>query len=90
MTACRGPCGGNANLDCRGADADRAGEFTRQRTKLLKALDGLDADIIGLNELENTPGVEPLATAPGSTSGSVPALRHVDTGTSGPTPSRSA
>ncbi|HEX4897828.1 MAG TPA: ExeM/NucH family extracellular endonuclease, partial [Candidatus Limnocylindrales bacterium] len=32
----------------------------RQRDKLLAALDGLDADIIGLNELENTPGVSPL------------------------------
>ena len=35
-------------------------EFTRQRDKLLQALVGLDADIIGLNEIENTTGVEPL------------------------------
>jgi Ca2+-binding RTX toxin-like protein len=55
-----GPCGGNQNLDCRGADADQPLEFTRQRDKLLAALTGLDGDIIGLNELENTPGVEPL------------------------------
>jgi hypothetical protein len=55
-----GPCGGNQNLDCRGADADQPTEFTRQRDKLLAALAGLDADIIGLNELENTPGVDPL------------------------------
>ena len=55
-----GPCGGNQNLDCRGADADQPDEFPRQRTKLLEALAGLDADIIGLNEIENTPGVEPL------------------------------
>ncbi len=55
-----GPCGGNQNLDCRGADADQPSEFTRQRDKLLAALAGLDADIIGLNELENTPGVDPL------------------------------
>ena len=26
-----GPCGGNANLDCRGADADQPLEFPRQR-----------------------------------------------------------
>ena len=26
-----GPCGGNQNLDCRGADADQPLEFTRQR-----------------------------------------------------------
>jgi predicted extracellular nuclease len=55
-----GPCGGNQNLDCRGADADQPLEFTRQRDKLLAALAGLNADIIGLNELENTPGVDPL------------------------------
>jgi predicted extracellular nuclease len=53
-------CGGAANLECRGADASQPLEFTRQRDKLLAALDGLDADVIGLNELENTPGVEPL------------------------------
>jgi predicted extracellular nuclease len=53
-------CGGNANLECRGADADQPLEFTRQRDKLLAALAGLDADIIGLNEIENTPDVEPL------------------------------
>jgi uncharacterized protein len=55
-----GPCGGNANLDCRGADSDQPNEFPRQRTKLLAALAGLNADVIGLNELENTPGVDPL------------------------------
>jgi predicted extracellular nuclease len=55
-----GPCGGNANLDCRGADADQPDEFTRQRDKLLQALAGIDADVLGLNEIENTPGVSPL------------------------------
>jgi predicted extracellular nuclease len=53
-------CGGNANLECRGWDGDQPTEFDRQRDKLLQALAGLDADVIGLNELENTPGVEPL------------------------------
>jgi predicted extracellular nuclease len=57
-----GPCGANQNLDCRGADADQPLEFTRQRDKLLTALSGLDADIIGLNELESTPGAEPLVS----------------------------
>jgi len=68
-TGVSGPCGGNANLDCRGADAnaDPADdpivdqELPRQRDKLLQALAGLDADVLGLNELENTPGVDPLA-----------------------------
>jgi predicted extracellular nuclease len=52
-------CGPAHDLDCRGAD--NATEFDRQRDKLLAALEGLDADVIGLNELENTTGVEPLA-----------------------------
>ena len=83
-----GPCGGNANLDCRGADADQPLEFQRQRDKLLAALSGLDGDVIGLNELENTPGAEPLEThrRPGlarATTTSIP-------GRSGRTRSRSA
>jgi uncharacterized protein len=53
-------CGPAQNLECRGADFDQTAEFTRQRDKLLAALAGLDADIIGLNEIENTTGVEPL------------------------------
>jgi hypothetical protein len=53
-------CGPLQNVECRGADADQPLEFTRQRDKLLAAIAGLDADIIGLNELENTTGVEPL------------------------------
>jgi len=54
-------CGPLQNVECRGADADQLEEFTRQRTKLLAALSGLNAAVIGLNELENTTGVEPLA-----------------------------
>ena len=53
-------CGPLENVECRGADSDQPDEFNRQRDKLLAALAGLDADIIGLNELENTPGVDPL------------------------------
>jgi len=53
-------CGPLNSLECRGADADQPAEFTRQRDKLLAALAGLDADIIGLNELENSNGVDPL------------------------------
>ncbi len=45
--------------ECRGAETPA--EFERQRVKLLAALTKLDADIVGLIELENTPGVEPLA-----------------------------
>ena len=53
-------CGPLQNVECRGADFDQPLEFTRQRDKLLAALVGLNADIIGLNEMENTTGVEPL------------------------------
>jgi predicted extracellular nuclease len=45
--------------DCRGAESNI--ELSRQRDKLLAAIGKLDADIIGLAELENTPGVEPMA-----------------------------
>ena len=45
--------------DCRGAET--AEEFDRQRTKLLAALLKLDADVLGLIEMENTTGVEPMA-----------------------------
>jgi predicted extracellular nuclease len=53
-------CGPLQNVECRGGDADQPLEFTRQRDKLLAAIAGLDADIVGLNELENTLGVDPL------------------------------
>jgi predicted extracellular nuclease len=74
-----GPCGANQNLDCRGADADQPLEFTRQRDKLLTALSGLDADIIGLNELENTPGAEPLDSIVTGLTG----YAYINTGTIG-------
>lgn len=45
-------CGPPDNLQrCRGADSQE--EFDRQRPKLLNALQTLDADILGLVELEN-------------------------------------
>ena len=52
-------CGPDRNMECRGADSET--ERLRQRAKLLSALEGLDADVVGLVEVENTPGVEPLA-----------------------------
>jgi predicted extracellular nuclease len=44
---------------CRGANT--ALELERQRAKLLQALVKLDADVVGLIELENSEGVEPMA-----------------------------
>lgn len=44
-------CGPSAGQGCRGAD--NAAEFSRQREKLLAAISKLDADVLGLVELEN-------------------------------------
>ena len=44
-------CGPAGNSECRGADSIE--EFNRQRDKILAALTILDADIVGLIELEN-------------------------------------
>ena len=72
-------CGPLNNQECRGWDSDQATEFTRQRDKLLLALSGLDGDIIGLNELENSTGVEPLA----SIVSGMPGYDYIATGTIG-------
>lgn len=53
-----GNCGPTQSVDCRGADSPA--ELTRQREKLTQALLGLNSDVIGLIELENTPGVDPV------------------------------
>jgi uncharacterized protein len=44
-------CGPSGTMECRGADTEE--EFTRQRTKILAALTAIDADIVGLIEIEN-------------------------------------
>lgn len=75
-----GDCGPLQNADCRGADSPL--EFERQRTKLVQALLKLDADILGLIEIENTPAVSPegdLASALNTALGAN-IYRYVDTG----------
>jgi predicted extracellular nuclease len=72
-----GPCGPSFALECRGADS--AQELARQREKLLAALQGLDADVLGLIEIENTPGVEPLADI----AAGLPGYAYIDTGAIG-------
>ncbi|GAB2696828.1 ExeM/NucH family extracellular endonuclease [Thalassiella azotivora] len=52
-------CGANQDQECRGADS--AAELERQRAKTIAQLAELDADVVGLMEMENTPGVEPAA-----------------------------
>ncbi|MEM7113296.1 MAG: ExeM/NucH family extracellular endonuclease [Chloroflexota bacterium] len=44
-------CGPAANLGCRGANT--ASELTRQRDKIVNALVEMDADVVGLVEIEN-------------------------------------
>ena len=52
-------CGPLADQECRGAD--NAEEFTRQRDKIIAALVAIDADVVGLIEIENHPGDVPTA-----------------------------
>jgi predicted extracellular nuclease len=44
-------CGPLSDQSCRGAD--NADEFTRQRDKIIDAIVNMDADVIGLMEMEN-------------------------------------
>ena len=50
-------CGPAGDQECRGANS--AQEFTRQHDKLINMLIELDADIVGLNELENNSTASP-------------------------------
>ena len=52
-------CGPLENQECRGADD--AEEFTRQKDKIITALAEIDADVVGLMEIENNPTDEALA-----------------------------
>jgi predicted extracellular nuclease len=72
-----GPCGPAGTADCRGADS--AQELQRQHDKMLTALLGLNADVIGVMEMENTPGVEPLADVVAG----MPGYAYIDTGVIG-------
>jgi predicted extracellular nuclease len=52
-------CGPEADQECRGADNEN--EFERQRAKIIAALTEIDADVVGLIEIENYPGDVPTA-----------------------------
>ena len=52
-------CGPLEDQECRGADD--LGELARQRVKILSALGGMAADVVGLIEIENHPGDVPTA-----------------------------
>jgi predicted extracellular nuclease len=52
-------CGPSGDMECRGADTPE--EFARQRDKIIAALVAIDADVVGLIEIENYPGDVPTA-----------------------------
>jgi predicted extracellular nuclease len=52
-------CGPAGNQECRGADD--ANELARQRAKIIAALSTMNADVVGLLEIENHPGDVPTA-----------------------------
>jgi predicted extracellular nuclease len=52
-------CGPLEDQECRGADDPE--EFTRQRDKIITALARIDADVVGLMEIENHPTDAALA-----------------------------
>ena len=46
-------CGPSGDMECRGADANQPNELARQQAKIVNAILGMDADIVGLMEIEN-------------------------------------
>lgn len=76
-------CGPGNNQGCRGADSDT--EFTRQRDKIIAAIAEIDADVVGLMELENTAatsGIQDLVNGLNTAMGAG-AYDFVNTGTIG-------
>ena len=75
-------CGPAQNMGCRGAD--NAEEFQRQKDKVVAALLNIDADVVGLIELENTSNaaIEDLVGALNAQQGDG-SYAFVDTGTIG-------
>lgn len=75
-------CGPSHTLDCRGAES--AFEFDRQHDKIVDGLSKLNADVVGLMELENNPSeslqslVDGLNEAPDDDT-----YAYIDTGTIG-------
>ena len=76
-------CGPSGNSNCRGANSRQ--EFDRQRTKIINALILLDADIVGLTEIENNSS-DSLRSLAGELNAVVGAGTYafVNTGTIGP------
>jgi len=75
-------CGPAMNQNCRGADSQT--EFDRQHAKLITALLALDADVVGLVELENnsTASLQSLVDGINASAG-VGSYDFINTGTIG-------
>lgn len=76
-------CGPQQNQECRGAD--NMDEFIRQRSKIIAALTAIDADIVGLIEIENSPNDGPTAdlVAGLNTAAGAPVYAYIATGAIG-------
>ncbi|MGZ8190400.1 MAG: ExeM/NucH family extracellular endonuclease [Methylococcaceae bacterium] len=77
-----GPCGPDSIQDCRGADS--VAELARQTDKAVTALCGINADIVGLMEIENnaTTSLDSLVTAANAVNGCGP-YASINTGAIG-------
>ena len=76
-----GPCGPSGTLDCRGADSSV--EFDRQNEKLIAALKAIDADVLGLVEIENNPAALAELVARLNNSAGTATYQYIDTGVVG-------
>lgn len=75
-------CGPSGSNTCRGADSQE--EFDRQHAKIIRKLALLDADIIGLTEVENNPSESLQSLVDGLNAATGPGTyEFVDTGTIG-------
>ena len=76
-------CGPAQNLECRGAD--NATERERQLAKIVAAMDAMDADVLGIIEVENTTGVEAMGDIVDrlNTMNGAGTYAYLDTGTIG-------
>lgn len=75
-------CGPTLALECRGADS--VAEFERQEAKIVAALLEIDADIVGLVEIENNADASLVALVDAlNAQAGAGTYAHVDTGTIG-------
>jgi hypothetical protein len=75
-------CGPLANQECRGADS--VSEFNRQTAKLVAALTALNADVVGLIEIENNASASLVALVNALNAATTPGTyAYIDTGTIG-------